>query len=102
MKNHENKKYLTAMMKYIYDKLHKDTLESRRPTYRAWRRARSRAHREEEEEIWRHPTNLGKRGLGREEEEGKNGGHVPVTEEQRQQEKDCKILGGGREEAANT
>ena len=38
MKNHENKKYLTAMMKYIYDELHKDTLESRRPSYRAWRR----------------------------------------------------------------
>ena len=38
MKNHENKKYLTAMMRYIYDELHKDTLESQRPSYRAWRR----------------------------------------------------------------
>ena len=38
MRNHENLKYLTAMMKYIYDELHKDTLDSRRPSYSAWRR----------------------------------------------------------------
>ena len=38
MRNHENLKYLTAMMKYIYDELHKDILDSWRPSYRAWRR----------------------------------------------------------------
>ena len=38
MKNHENLKYLTVMMKYIYNELHKDTLDSRRPSYQAWRR----------------------------------------------------------------
>ena len=35
MKNHENLKYLTAMMKYIYGELHKDTLDPRRPSYQA-------------------------------------------------------------------
>ena len=57
---------------------------------------------EEEEEIWPHPTNARKRSLGQEEEEGENGGYFSVTKEQRQQEKDSKILGRGREEATNT
>ena len=33
--NHENRKYLTAMRRYVYDELHKDIPELQRPTYQA-------------------------------------------------------------------